>query len=110
MLVKCIIFCLDIKDGCIVKGVNFVNLRDVGDLVELGVIYSEKGVDELVFLDIMVMYEKWKMLVVLVWDIVKYLNIFFIIGGGIKFLEDVDVLLEFGVDKILINLVVVCNF
>lgn len=109
MLVKCIIFCLDIKDGCIVKGVNFVNLCDVGDFVELGVFYSEQGADELVFLDIIVMYEKCKILVVLVYDIVEYLSIFFIIGGGIKFVEDVDVFLVFGVDKIFINFVVVCN-
>lgn len=63
----------------------------------------------MVFLDIIVMYEKCKILVVLAYDIVEYLSIFFIIGGGIKFVEDVDVFLVFGVDKIFINFVVVCN-
>lgn len=109
MLAKRIIPCLDIKDGRTVKGVNFVNLRDAGDPVELGAIYSEKGADELVFLDITATHEKRKTLAALARDIAKHLNIPFTIGGGIKSLEDVDVLLESGADKISINSAAVRN-
>ncbi len=109
MLAKRIIPCLDIKDGRTVKGVNFVNLRDAGDPVELGAIYSEKGADELVFLDITATHEKRKTLASLARNIAKHLNIPFTIGGGIKSLEDVDVLLESGADKISINSAAVRN-
>lgn len=109
MLAKRIIPCLDIKDGRTVKGVNFVNLRDAGDPVELGAIYSEKGADELVFLDITATHEKRKTLASLARSIAKNLNIPFTIGGGIKSLEDVDVLLESGADKISINSAAVRN-
>lgn len=103
MLAKRIIPCLDIKDGRTVKGVNFVNLRDAGDPVELGRIYSEKGADELVFLDITATHEKRKTLAALARKIAGTLNIPFTIGGGIKSIEDVDVLLDSGADKISIN-------
>lgn len=103
MLAKRIIPCLDIKDGRTVKGVNFVNLRDAGDPVELGRLYSEKGADELVFLDITATHEKRKTLAALAKKIARHLNIPFTIGGGIKSLEDVEVLLQSGADKISIN-------
>lgn len=103
MLAKRIIPCLDIKDGRTVKGVNFVNLRDAGDPVELGARYSEEGADELVFLDITATHEKRKTLAALARDIARHLNIPFTIGGGIGSLEDVDVLLSSGADKISIN-------
>ena len=103
MLAKRIIPCLDIKDGRTVKGVNFVALRDAGDPVELGAKYSEAGADELVFLDITATHEKRKTLAALAKDIARHLNIPFTIGGGIKALEDVDVLLDAGADKISIN-------
>ncbi|MCB0546917.1 MAG: imidazole glycerol phosphate synthase subunit HisF [Phaeodactylibacter sp.] len=103
MLAKRIIPCLDIKDGRTVKGVNFVNLIDAGDPVELGALYSEKGADELVFLDITATHERRKTLAALAKDIARHLNIPFTIGGGISSLEDVDVLLSSGADKISIN-------
>lgn len=103
MLAKRIIPCLDIKDGRTVKGVNFVNLRDAGDPVELGALYSQKGADELVFLDITATHEKRKTLAALAYKIAHHLNIPFTIGGGIRSLEDVDVLLQSGADKISVN-------
>jgi cyclase len=103
MLAKRIIPCLDIKDGRTVKGVNFVNLIDAGDPVELGALYSQQGADELVFLDITATHEKRKTLAALARDIAQHLNIPFTIGGGIKNIEDVDVLLSSGADKISIN-------
>lgn len=109
MLAKRIIPCLDIKDGRTVKGINFVNLRDAGDPVELGSIYSEKGADELVFLDITATHEKRKTLAALAKDIAQHLSIPFTIGGGIRSLEDADVLLESGADKISINSAAVRN-
>ncbi len=103
MLAKRIIPCLDIKDGRTVKGVNFVNLRDAGDPVELGALYSQQGADELVFLDITATHEKRKTLAALAHDIAEHLSIPFTIGGGIKSVEDVDVLLSSGADKVSIN-------
>lgn len=102
-LAKRIIPCLDIKDGRTVKGVNFVNLRDAGDPVELGALYSEQGADELVFLDITATHEKRKTLAALAHDIAENLNIPFTIGGGIASVQDVGVLLESGADKISVN-------
>ena len=90
MLAKRIIPCLDIKDGRTVKGVNFVNLRDAGDPVELGAKYSLAGADELVFLDITATHERRKTLADLARDIARHLNIPFTIGGGIKHIDDVD--------------------
>ncbi len=103
MLAKRIIPCLDIKDGRTVKGVNFVALRDAGDPVELGAKYSEAGADELVFLDITATHEKRKTLAALAREIARQLSIPFTIGGGIKAVEDVGVLLDAGADKISIN-------
>ncbi len=109
MVAKRIIPCLDIKDGRTVKGVNFVNLRDAGDPVELGRLYSEQGADELVFLDITATHEKRKTLAALARDIARNLSIPFTIGGGISSVEDVHVLLESGADKISINSAAVKN-
>ncbi|MEM1123400.1 MAG: imidazole glycerol phosphate synthase subunit HisF [Bacteroidota bacterium] len=109
MLAKRIVPCLDIKDGRTVKGVNFVNLRDAGDPVELGAAYSEKGADELVFLDITATHEKRKTLANLARNIAKHLNIPFTVGGGISSIEDVDVCLMNGADKVSINSAAVRN-
>ena len=103
MLTKRIIPCLDIKDGKTVKGVNFVNLIDAGDPVELSKAYVEQGADELVFLDITATVEKRKTLVDLVKRIAKEINIPFTVGGGISSIEDVGALLNAGADKISIN-------
>jgi cyclase len=103
MLAKRIIPCLDVKDGMTVKGTNFVNLREAGDAVELGVKYSEQGADELVFLDITASHEQRKTFTELVKRIAANINIPFTIGGGISELSDVDRLLNAGADKISVN-------
>lgn len=103
MLAKRIIPCLDVKDGMTVKGTNFVNLREAGDAVELGITYSEQGADELVFLDITASNEGRKTFTDLVKRIAANINIPFTIGGGINELKDVDRLLNAGADKISIN-------
>ncbi len=103
MLTKRIIPCLDIKDGRTVKGVNFINLRDAGDPVELAEIYSAAGADELVFLDISATHEKRKTLADLVESVARKINIPFTVGGGISTVEDVNILLRAGADKVSIN-------
>lgn len=103
MLTKRIIPCLDVKDGKTVKGVNFENLRDAGDPVELGKLYAEQGADELVFLDITATLEKRKTLVDLVRRVAREVNIPFTVGGGISSVEDVSALLNAGADKISVN-------
>ncbi len=103
MLTKRIIPCLDIKDGRTVKGINFVNLRDAGDPVELGARYSEEGADELVFLDITATHEKRKTTVLLAREIARHLNIPFTIGGGVRSVADAAALLEAGADKVAVN-------
>lgn len=103
MLAKRIIPCLDIKDGRTVKGVNFVDLRDAGDPVELAEIYSKEGADELVFLDISATEQKRKTLADLVYRVAEKVNIPFTVGGGISSVEDVDILLQNGADKVSIN-------
>jgi cyclase len=103
MLTKRIIPCLDIKDGRTVKGVNFVDLRDAGDPVELGKLYADEGADELVFLDITATVEKRKTLVELVTRVAKNINIPFTVGGGISSVDDVKALLNAGADKISVN-------
>jgi cyclase len=103
MLTKRIIPCLDIKNGRTVKGVNFVNLRDAGDPVELGAAYSQQGADELVFLDISATNEKRKTLADLVRKIAQHVNIPFTVGGGISSVSDVAPLLEAGADKVSVN-------
>lgn len=103
MLTKRIIPCLDIKNGRTVKGVNFVDLRDAGDPVELAEIYAQNGADELVFLDISATEEKRKTLAELVMRVAKKINIPFTVGGGISSVEDVELLLNSGADKVSIN-------
>lgn len=103
MLAKRIIPCLDIKDGRTVKGVNFGDLRDAGDPVELAISYSQEGADELVFLDITATNEKRKTLTTLVTEIARQINIPFTVGGGINSVEDVAALLNAGADKVSIN-------
>jgi len=103
MLTKRIIPCLDIKDGRTVKGVNFENIRDAGDPVELGALYAQQGADELVFLDITATNEKRKTLRELVNRIAHHINIPFTVGGGISSVEDVSLLLQNGADKISVN-------
>lgn len=103
MITKRIIPCLDIKNGRTVKGTNFVNLRDAGDPVELAKVYSETGADELVFLDISATEERRKTLSDLVLRVASQINIPFTVGGGISSVQDVDILLKNGADKISIN-------
>ncbi|MDC7999841.1 imidazole glycerol phosphate synthase subunit HisF [Aequorivita todarodis] len=103
MLCKRIIPCLDIKNGRTVKGINFLNLRDAGDPVELAKFYSENGADELVFLDISATEERRKTLAELVLKVAATINIPFTVGGGISSVEDVEILLNNGADKISIN-------
>lgn len=103
MLAKRIIPCLDIKNGRTVKGINFEYLIDAGDPVELALAYSQQGADELVFLDITATLEKRKTLATLVTKIAKQINIPFTVGGGINSIEDVQLLLNAGADKISIN-------
>ncbi|MDR0348136.1 MAG: imidazole glycerol phosphate synthase subunit HisF [Tannerella sp.] len=103
MLAKRIIPCLDIKDGMTVKGVNFINLREAGNPVELGAAYSQKGADELVYLDITASHEGRKTFTDVVKKVAANINIPFTVGGGIHELSDVERLLNAGADKISIN-------
>lgn len=103
MLTKRIIPCLDIKDGRTVKGTNFLDLKDAGDPVELGALYAQQGADELVFLDITATVEKRKTLSELVKRIAKNVNIPFTVGGGVRTVEDLHVLLASGADKVSVN-------
>ena len=103
MLTKRIIPCLDIKDGRTVKGVNFENIQDAGDPIELAVEYCRQGADELVFLDISATNEKRKTLSELVNRIAKNINIPFTVGGGICSVDDVYEMLNAGADKISVN-------
>ena len=103
MLTKRIIPCLDIKDGRTVKGVNFVNLRDAGDPVELAAQYAQQNADELIFLDISATEQKRKTLAALVLKVSAAIDIPFTVGGGIASVEDVDILLKNGADKVSIN-------
>lgn len=109
MLAKRIIPCLDVKDGKTVKGINFQNLVNVGDPVELGKYYSEQGADELVYLDVTATHEKRKLFADLVKKIATNLQIPFTVGGGINSLRDADILLKAGADKISINSAAVRN-
>jgi len=103
MLKKRIIPCLDIKDGRTVKGINFVDIKDAGDPVELGKKYAQQGADELVFLDITATVEKRKTFADLVEKIAHEINIPFTVGGGINSIEDVSALIKAGADKISLN-------
>ena len=103
MLAKRIIPCLDIRNGQTVKGIRFENVIDVGDPVELGARYAREGADELVYLDITATHEGRKLFADLVRRISEHLNIPFTVGGGIDRLEDADLLLSAGADKVSIN-------
>ncbi len=102
-LAKRIIPCLDVKDGQTVKGTNFVNLRQAGDPVELGKVYSRQGADELVYLDITASHEGRKTFTRMVQRVAAEINIPFTVGGGVNELTDVDRLLSAGADKVSIN-------
>lgn len=103
MLAKRIIPCLDIQDGRTVKGINFLDIRDAGDPIELAKAYVHQGADELVFLDITATVEKRKTLVELVERIAAEINLPFTVGGGIKTLEDARAVIQAGADKVSIN-------
>lgn len=109
MLCKRIIPCLDVKDGRVVKGTNFVNLVDAGSPVELAERYSKEGADELVFLDITASAEKRKTLVSLVKDVAAAIRIPFTVGGGISEIKDIEALLKSGADKVSLNSAIVKN-
>lgn len=109
MLAKRIIPCLDIKNGQTVKGVNFLDVKEVGNPVEMAIKYSDQGADELVFLDISATEERRKTLIPLVREIAKHINIPFTVGGGINALENVEELLKNGADKITINSAALSN-
>lgn len=109
MLTKRIIPCLDVKDGRVVKGTKFVNLRDAGSAVELAQRYYEEGADELVFLDITASAEKRKTLLDLVVDVANVIRIPFTVGGGISELSDIEKLLHAGAEKVSLNSSIVKN-
>ena len=103
MLKKRIIPCLDIKNGRTVKGVNFIDIKDAGDPIELAKGYVQQGADELVFLDITATIENRSTLINLVQKIGREINIPFTVGGGISSLEDASKLITAGADKVSIN-------
>lgn len=109
MLAKRIIPCLDVKEGKVVKGVNFVNIRDVGDPVSNAIFYEKELADELVFLDITASYEKRGIMIEVVKKVAEAIFIPFTVGGGIRNLEDIRNLLLAGADKVSINTVAVLN-
>ncbi|MCX7918544.1 MAG: imidazole glycerol phosphate synthase subunit HisF [bacterium] len=109
MLAKRIIPCLDVKDGRVVKGVNFLNLRDAGDPVEVAHIYDEEGADELVFLDITASYEKRNIMLDVVYRTAEVAFMPVTVGGGIRTIDDIRNLLKAGADKVSINTAAVEN-
>jgi cyclase len=109
MLTRRIIPCLDVKDNRVVKGVNFLNLRDAGDPVELGARYSDEGADELVFLDITATIRSRKTIVELVEKVAENVFIPFTVGGGIQTVEQMDELLRSGAEKVSVNTAAVAN-
>jgi cyclase len=109
MLAKRIIPCLDIRDGQTVKGINFLDIREVGDPIEMGAEYASAGADELVYLDITATHEGRNLFANLVRRIAEHVNIPFTVGGGIQDLSDVDPLLNAGADKVSINSAAVKN-
>ena len=109
MLAKRIIPCLDVKEGRVVKGVNFVNLVDAGDPVENAKVYDEQGADELVFLDITASYEKRKIMIDVVRRTAEEVFMPLTVGGGIRSIEDIRELLNAGADKVSINTSAVLN-
>jgi imidazole glycerol-phosphate synthase subunit HisF len=109
MLTKRIIPCLDVKEGRVVKGIQFLELRDAGDPVELAKFYDEQGADELVFLDISASHEGRKTMVDVIMAVASELAIPFTVGGGINTLEDMKRLLRAGADKVSLNTAAVSN-
>ena len=109
MLTKRIIPCLDVKDGRVVKGIQFLNLRDAGDPVELGARYSDEGADELVFLDITATIRARKTIVELVERVAEKVFIPFTVGGGISTVDQIDTLLRSGAEKVSVNTAAVAN-
>lgn len=109
MLTKRIIPCLDVKDGKVVKGVQFKNLRVEGDPAELAAIYEEEGADEIVFLDITASHEKREILLDVVRRTADKISIPFTVGGGIRDLEDIQKILNSGADKVSVNTAAVRN-
>ncbi len=109
MLTKRIIPCLDVKDGRVVKGIKFLNLRDAGDPVELGARYSDEGADELVFLDITATIRSRKTIVELVEKVAEKVFIPFTVGGGISTVDQIDTLLRSGAEKVSVNTAAVAN-
>jgi len=109
MLTKRIIPCLDVKDNRVVKGIQFLNLRDAGDPVELGARYSKEGADELVFLDITATISSRKTIVELVEKVAENVFIPFTVGGGIQTEQQIDTILRSGADKISVNTAAVKN-
>lgn len=109
MLAKRIIPCLDVKDGRVVKGVNFVNLRDAGDPVAQALVYASEGADEIVFLDITASIEKRPAILDVVSRTVEKVFIPFTVGGGVRNREDIRALLKHGADKVSINTAAVLN-
>jgi cyclase len=109
MLAKRIIPCLDVKDGRVVKGVNFINLKDAGNPVENGRFYDKEGADELVFLDITASSDKRNIILAMVKSVAETINIPFTVGGGIRTIEDIRMILENGADKVSINTAAIQN-
>ena len=103
MLAKRIIPCLDVKDGRVVKGIHFVNLRDAGDPVECGLRYSEEGADELVFLDITASSDRRNIVAEMVRRVADTINIPFTVGGGLRNVDDIQGILRCGADKVSLN-------
>lgn len=103
MLAKRIIPCLDVKDGRVVKGINFVNLRDAGDPVEAAIVYDEQGADELTFLDITASSDRRDIIIDLVERVASNIFIPFTVGGGIRTVDDIRAILNAGADKISMN-------
>ena len=109
MLTKRIIPCLDVKDGRVVKGVNFVNLRDAGDPVEIAAAYEKEGADELTFLDITASHEKRDIILEIVARTAERVFMPLTVGGGVRCLDDIRNLLNSGADKVAINTAAVQN-
>jgi len=109
MLAKRIIPCLDVKDGRVVKGINFLNLRDAGDPVEQAAVYSEQGADEVVFLDITASSDHRKTMLDVVKRTAEQVFIPFTVGGGIRTLADIELILRKGADKVSLNTAAVKN-
>jgi cyclase len=103
MLAKRIIPCLDVKDGRVVKGTHFVNLRDAGDPVECGLRYSDEGADELVFLDITASSDRRNIVADMVRRVADSINIPFTVGGGLRSVQDIQEILRAGADKVSLN-------